>query len=253
MNDRLDTLLTGWAKRSEAGPERMSVLRSRILEKVHVGGESKATIVPAVAALIPFRAKLRYAAIGAAVTAAVAIILSVREDRFQHPARGDEEGPRLALSESRAATGRRLFQELERLFPDRLRWVAESDGKVGLGVDGIPPGGARESPPVILRLVLTSREPGRAGWRAEWMTDVLVRGEDRIEVPLTPAPGSTLALWVYPLPDGAIAADTALSLHSPVRISTDVSTVMVQGTPVELAFVRAGNREYRVLQMARAL
>jgi hypothetical protein len=80
-----------------------------------------------------------------------------------------------------------------------------------------------------------------------------MRGEEMAEIPAGSLGQNQLHLWVCPLVDGKIAADTVLSLETPVQIPARVSTVVAEGTPSEIAFRRSGDREYRMFHTVRML
>jgi hypothetical protein len=80
-----------------------------------------------------------------------------------------------------------------------------------------------------------------------------MRGEEMAEIAPVSAERGELRLWMYPLADGMIAADTQVALHSPVSISAEISTVAEAGLPTEIAVLRQGDREYRLFQTVRML
>ena len=49
------------------------------------------------------------------------------------------------------------FSETARLFPRRLRWIAQSDGDMALGVESLEESWVADTPPMLLRFVVVSR------------------------------------------------------------------------------------------------
>ena len=122
-----------------------------------------------------------------------------------------------------------------------------------MGVEALQ--GPAEDPgrPAVVRLVVVSRRVGDVAWQPVWSTDVLLRGEEMVEVAAGRDSKDLLALWVYPLENGKVAVDTTLSLHTPVKISARSNTVVGRKEPNELVSVREGDAEYRVLQTVAIL
>jgi hypothetical protein len=246
--DPLARALQEWASHHQAEQPRLDRLAQRVGARVAAlpraaDGEAAAWHV------MPFLSRLAYAGLGAAVALAV-----TWGCLFFAPRRAPENGPasRLAgISPEQVRIHERLFKEMERLFTERLRWVAETDGTMSLGVEVLP-GAANRAEPVLIRLtVLERREKGP--WVPTWNTDVLVRGEEMVEIAPDRKTDNRIAFWVYPLSDGRLAVDTDLSLQAPAVLASQASTVVEDGRPVEIMSLRAGESEYRVIQTVRRL
>jgi len=156
----------------------------------------------------------------------VAALFMVAAIVFLHSGRPQPQEPtpvsRLAaVSPKELANRSLLFREIERLFPDQLRWIAEFDRELSLGVHpamGGPIGNAR---PLLVRVMVLFREDDHASWSKRLETDVLTYGEEHVELALHPGDENRLSLWAYPLPDGKVAVDVSLCLTDPVRASVE--------------------------------
>ncbi|MCX6997960.1 MAG: hypothetical protein NTV49_12960 [Kiritimatiellaeota bacterium] len=188
--------------------------------------------------------KLGYMALGSALTLLLALLFT-RFKPASEPAAATTWA-RLTVQQIQAET--RLFRELERLFPDNLRWVVQSNGDLGLGVVATANVELKHTPATLVRLVVVRRRMGDKSWQPAWNADVIVRDEELVEVTPNREKGNKLALWVYPLSDGALAVDTSLAFTVPANINSRVSTMMRHGHPAEIAALRSGDWECRVLQ-----
>jgi len=243
----MNRLLCDWAERRRPCESHLRDLQSRIVNRVAglpTRGRPDTDAGPVV---VPFRIKLGYAALGAAA----ALVLSLGLPGWLQPAAGNGSARRLAtITHAERREENRLFTEMERLFDDRLRWIVESDGDVGLGVESIPGGTDDAAAPVLVRFVLAARQPGQSGWDRIWGMDLLLRGEEIARIAPNPSSGNRLTLWVYPMTDGQIVVDTDAALDAPVRLASRSSTVLKQGEPSELARLRVNDAEYRLYQTA---
>jgi hypothetical protein len=220
-------------------------LADRVIDEAVARRDADQHLEVAEPSAFPFWRKLTYAAVGAA-TALLVAFLCLRHGSVAPDLPAAAAFARITADQMRVHA--RLFSEMEHLFADRLRWVAESNGDVGLGVEALRGASSVNSAPLLVRLTVVSRKEGTREWAPTWSADVLLRGEEVVEVAPNRRADNRLALWVYPLGDGRIAADTSLSLSKPVPVSSKVSTVVQEGQPSELISVRVGGTEYRVFQ-----
>ena len=254
MNDKVNDLLTSWAAKKAPAQEHLDRLASRIhVEAVSTRATARDAEY-AVAMPVAFWAKLGYAATGAVVVLAVlAGWLHFQIPAAQQQALASAPGQLAAIDQHRLGVETKLFSEVQRMFNDQLRWIAQSEGDMGIGVESelVP---ARENPaPFLVHLVAVSRTEGKGAWRQVWSADVILRGEDMVEVVPNGKKDNSLALWVYPLQDGKIAVDTSLALTSPFHLASRAGTVVQRGRPSEIAALRTGDTEYRVFQTVEKL
>lgn len=258
MSDKLDNVLQDWAARKKSPEEHLMEIASRIRTEAARERYCKETN----SAVVPFWSKLGYAGLGAVVTLIVSLFYIHSLAPVRLPSSGNGSAAKLAaIPSDRVEIGMRLFDEMEKMFSDRLRWICDSNGDIGLGIETTSGGIDVDSPAMLVRLTVVVRRIGEKAWKSAWSTDVMLRGEEMVEIVPDREKDTTLALWVYPLADGKIAVDTSLSLEMPIRqaqgrpvqLASMVNTVVEQGEPLEVASLRTGDMEYRVFQTVKAL
>lgn len=246
-NTNLDRMLKDWAEARAPACDRMDRLYCRIRHGIIARRyEQELEKAPARIGLLP---RLAYVALGSAVT----LVLAALWFFHVHPANNGDATRFAAISAQRAAAGEKLFAEMERLFAQDLRWVTESNGDMEVGVGALPGGAGRQNVPALVRLTVVARAEGQKTWRPIWNTDVIVRGEDRVEISPNRKADNRLALWVCPLDDGKVAVESVISLNAPVKAGGRLGTVVAQGVPTEVMAVRSGGTEYRVFQTTTML
>lgn len=252
MNNALDNLLKGWAARQEPGSVRLNTLAGRIFQDA---GRRTGVIDTKFVFAIPFFQKLQYAGLGAAVALVVCLLCMHGRVSVAPHANGVGVPAFAAVSAQEVCAEKKLFTEMERLFSDHLKWVVQSNGDVGIGVE--PEGSLTHvgisGAPVLVRLTVLSRKAGEKEWRKAWNTDVVMRREQLVEITPNNKSGNKLALWVYPLADGKFAVDTNIALVQPAAIAARSNMVVAHGQAADIAQLRAGNEEYRVLQTVQVL
>ncbi len=249
MNDKLTNILQEWAAKKMVPQEHLNKLAS------HIGLElSRVKYKSPVMVEIPFWVKLSYAGLGAAVGMLVCMFF-ISTLIIKQPSTCDAKLPsKMALiTDNQVGAGRQLFGEMDQLFADRLRWVVQSGGDIGLGVESINGGVDKDAKPMIVRFVVVSKKHGETGWNPVWDLDILLRGEEVVEVMPNHNVDNKIALWVYPLNDGRIIVDTSLSLDLLVRLSSRADIVAREGEPNEIASLCDDKIEYRVFQTVRLL
>ena len=243
----LDRKLKDWAEARKPAGDHLDKLATRIRNEIVARRyEQGLEIVPARIGLLP---RLAYAALGSAVT----LVLTAFCYFLMHPADNGDAARLAVISAQRAAVGGKLFAEMERLFSHDVRWVTESNGDMELGVGVLPGGVGRQNVPALVRVSVVARADGQKTWRLVWNADVIVCGEDRVEISPNPASDNRLALWVCPLEDGKVAVESVISLDAPVKVGGRLGTVVAQGVPAEVMTVRSGGTEYRVFQTTTML
>ena len=252
MNNSLDNLLKEWAARQEPDSARFNTLAGQIMHDV---GRRTRVIDDEIAFTIPFSQKLRYAGLGAVAALVVCLLCMHVQVSVVPQSTGAGVPAFAAVSAQEVGAGAKLFTEMERLFSDHLKWVAQSNGDVGIGVE--PEGSLisadSSGKPVLVRLTVLSRKTGEKEWRKAWNTDVVMRREQLVEIAPNEKSGNKLALWVYPLADGKLAVDTNIALVQPATIASRSNMVVAHGQVADIAQLRAGNEEYRVLQSVQVL
>jgi hypothetical protein len=253
MKDKLDNILQDWAARMAPTKEHLKDLTTRVTGEV-ARRRYLAHTEDRPVAVVQFWSKLAYAGLGAAVTLVIALVCFHSFLTVTGPSPNSAPASSFAfISREQAKAGNRLFREMERLFPNNLRWISESNGDVGMGVESVQGGILQDSPEIFVRLTVVARKEGEKSWKPIWKTDVLLRGEELVEVVPNREKDNRLALWVYPLAGGKVAIDSSLALDMPMRLASRINTIVEQGEPAEIMSLRADNMEYRVFQTVKVL
>lgn len=196
--------------------------------------------------------KVAYAGLGAAVASIIFLLVGVVSNG-PSPEPGTPSPQYATISAKDVQTSSTLFAEMEKMFSERLKWVAESNGDVGLGIESVPDAELSGSVPMLVRLVVVAQDQTTDESRTVWQADVLVRGEEFVEISPNRGADNKLGLWVYPLEDGKIALDTSLSLDAPVRLESRANRIASRGKPEEIMCLHTDGIEYRVFQTVEIL
>ena len=252
MKQELDNRLREWSQRHTPGAEHLAQMASRIVETA-VRNRYQDSQVRA-AHRISLGVKFGYALAGA-VLAIVGFMVCTA--RYQPSVSAGPSAPGLAQlvtpTASQLETIGRLFQETARLFPRQLRWITQSNGDVALGVESDESSPVPDTQPMLVRLVMVKRAVGEKEWIRAWSTDVVLRGEDLVEVTPSRQWNNKLTMWVYPLDNGKVAVDTSITLVKPSVVSARIDTVVALGESVEVAHVVNGHEEMKVFQIIEPL
>lgn len=247
----IEERLKNWAVRHAVSPGHLDGLAKQVTTEAarhrYLSPNGNASIGT------PFMSKLGYALTGA-VVAGVIFVLCGPHSVSQNSDTAFAGVAQLARpTPDQMNSIRRIFSETTRLFPKQLRWMAQSNGDMGLGVEdenGIP---VADTPPILVRMVVVSRLDGESDWRPLWSTDVVLRGEELVEISPNRNSANKLTMWVYPLQNGRVAVDTAVDLDKPLKFSSRLNSVVKVGEPAEVATVRMGDTEYRLFQTIEPL
>lgn len=250
MKDYLQDRLRAWAALHEAKPEQLDALSQRVMSGL-ARAPQLTTEMPSFR--LQFYQKLGYACAGALVAVtALALVALLR------PGTGEEDRlSSVCMSSSgqldRDVTAQKLFKEVSRLFPHQLRWIAQSNGDVGLGLESDATGSIPDTPAMSIRLVVLSRKTSETKWREAWATDIIVHAEDMVDITPSRHSNNRMHFWVFPLENGKVAVETDLALEQPLTLSSRLNTVVEIGKPTEVATVRMGDAEYKIFQTVKPL
>jgi len=247
-NDPIDLVLKRWLADEQPDQESLEALRTRILTAAE--RDRSAGSPAAGTALRRSRGKrLPLVVAGAAAAAAcLAIALWALGPRTTAP---EESAEAIVLREAgpdeeQIVSQARLFARLNEVFTGRLAWVAETDGRVELGVeDQQPP--SQDARPIAVRLVVLDRAAGQSAWQRAWTADLVLDCEERVEIRPQDDAGRGLAVWAHVLPDGMIAVDASLEL-SPSCPEVSYSGVERPGATQRIFQGSAAGREFEVYQ-----
>jgi len=251
MKTDIDGLLKDWSARHSPKQEYLDQIAGRIA--VDAARQRYLRHSAPFATGISLWGKLAYGAVGACV----AVLVMVIGVGYFNAVVARNSGASLAALALPSATQRgslqELFAETSRLFPNQLRWIVQSNGDVALGVESEGTGQGSNAPAMLVRLVLVKRTAGETTWKQAWTTDVVMRGEDRVEISPNRKEHNKLTLWLYPLENGKVAVDTSIAIDQPLRVSGRLDTVIGIGEPAEVAAYNKGGDEYKLLQTVEPL
>ena len=252
-DDKLDRLLGDWAAAHQPDEAHLAALRNRVLD------EAGAAPAPP-AARSPWRARLAWFGLGAAAAAVAAALLlpllrshPTEDPGAQEVAEGPVFPPGVLLDPQQLALHARLFAEVQRVFRSDLAWMAESKGKVVLGIESADRRNAAGSEPMTVRLVVMARTPGETSWHCRSSVDVLTYDEEFVQFGPQEGMENTLALWVHRLPDGMIAVDTSLGIERSDRPTLSHSGIQRPAVPEPILTLQTEETEYRVFQTVTSL
>lgn len=242
-NRELDDLLKNWAGRVQAGDSRIEriagdVSRSLAGQTFPVEEEVKTPSV--------FWPRLAWA-VGGVILGFVMALACFHAGWLGG---GDLNGGAVSLARisSNLIQGQKVvFNEMENLFQDRLRWIVSSGNNVQMGIagEGEAVAGTR---PMLVRVVVLRRGIGENKWKSIWDTDVLARGEEFVESAPNPGRDNRLCVWVCPNVDGTLVVESHVALEAPVEIASSTSSVVKPGAPVQLLSLRTDEADYCVYQ-----
>ena len=256
--DRLDKLLKQWAAAYATSEEHGRKLADRIVDELTAGGFP--VLDPAVDGRVPIprRRRLAYTALGIAAGLLIAVTIAFLSRRPPVPDEvvsggEDTSSPVASIAPSELQARARLFHEMETLFADDLRWVADSDSEVRLSVRPVSGGPTARATPLLIRVLVMQRKTGEAAWHKLMETDVLTRSQELVEMIPDPRLDNRLLLWAYALPDGKVAIDSSIRLSTPIRASVDVTNVLTPGKPANVFSLETEDAEYHIFQVVTPL
>lgn len=293
-SEPLDRLLREWADRHAADEETLERLRGEICRTL-AGGEPAAAESPrqsprqSPAPLAAPRQTWHHPIIWFSLGAAAALLLAVSISMYF---RLNTSGPDVAvpnatgpdvpapkipppntpkpprpnsphdnpallaeITPEQIAHEKKLFAELERMFGERLQWVAESNGSIELGID--PDAGAAEpartAEPLTVRFTVVRRQPGEQRWQVVWTVNLVTRNEQVVRYRPENGDSPSLSVWTFALPDGKIACDAELSFNGDTGLRLNTSDLQSPGEVAEVASAADDGAEYRVFQTIQLL
>ena len=252
MKESLNATLQKWASLNRTPDAKLHAMAARVSEEAARRHHSQRFVTEVPARRMHTGWKVAWAACG--VAAVLLILFAFGPVRFHEApvsidlADGAPTEPALIDNQQRIS-GQRLFTEMEHLFADQFRWMAEFNGHTELAVEPITGGLSSDSMPVQYRLTVMTRAAGDATWRTAWSTDILLRTEEWVDIrPAQWRAGDYLTLWVHRVEDNTLAVDTSLSLETPVRVESQITRLQRDREPEEILAWRESDTEYRILQ-----
>jgi len=261
QDPELDQLLERWAERRQATKD-LDPLRVQITSAWQEEAEQRpdASVSPRAPFVWPrytMRTRVIWFALGVAAAVIFAVGVSlVRDDNSRNvpvPPAPDFVG----LQTHQVTEKAKLLREMERLFENRLEWVAETDGRVLLEIRREGPDEGRIPAPIGLavRVVVVRRTPGQSQWNSVWAVDLVARQEQVIR--LTPESGALpegaeLFLWAYAADEQMVAVDSSLSLGG-LPVESTFSGMQQSGIPTVVHATERSGVQYQVFQTVAIL
>ena len=261
QDPELDQLLDGWAERRQA-TKNLDQLHAQITSawQEETAQHPDACVSPRVPFVWPrYRMRTRVIWFALGVTAAVVLAVGVsliRDDNSRSVVRlkPDEIG---GWGYGELTEKARLLREMERLFEDRLDWVAETDGRVLLEISREGPDEGRIHAPVgvAVRVVVVRRNSDQSQWNPVWAVDLVARQEQVIR--LTPEStalpkGAKFFLWAYAADEQMVAVDSRLSLGG-LPVESTFSGLQQSGIPTVVHATERSGVQYQVFQTVAIL
>ncbi len=251
MNKQLDQQLKAWADGKRATPEHLKALANRICDEI-----VRERVHAATRCHQSHWQRISYAVAGAVIASVITFLWLSSGHR--DAGSGVCMAPAAATASASIPTERleaaaRLLSEMNRLFDENWRWVAQSNGDMNMGVARLHGGMGSETQSMIVRVTLAAKDDGTQPWRNVWHSDILLRSEDAVEITPNKAHDNSLAFWVLPLANGSLHVDAAVSLTHPLRIASRESMVVRDGVPSELASFSRGKTSYKLYQTVKLL
>lgn len=261
QDPELDQLLERWAERRQV-EKTLDQMHGQIIS----GWQEHETQHPALAdSPVVLGARSRYTnrdrAIWFAIGAAAALIVAIGvsfvsdDDRSSVPVPATPDF--VWLQTDQVTEKAKLLREMERVFENRLSWVAETDGRVVLEIEeeGLGDGGGPAPTGVAVRVVVVRRAAGQPQWKPVWGVDLVARHEQVIR--LTPESaslpkGAGFSLWAYAADEQMVAVDSDLSLAS-LSLESTFSGLQQSGVPTVVHATERNGVQYRVFQTVAIL
>ena len=264
-DDNLERLLKDWAVAGQPDQAHLDTLHERIsraadeLEGANQLEGARAEVIDCTKTVpsATWPGRLVWFALGAAaaILAAVLLVSWLGPDRpVAVPQRQLAGLPAAArLDRQQLAAQSTLFGAMQEVFAGRLTWMAETDGKVILGIEPEGEASPADSEAITVRLVVMSRRRGESDWHTRWNVDCIVHNEQLVELAAADGSENRLALWTHLLPDGMIAVDTSLGIEGPNGRASSSSGVQRPQVPQRILDLRTERSEYRVFQTVAVL
>jgi len=244
MNAReLDSELRRWADSHTSEEEQLVELRQRI----HAEAGAPLPAVRFERREPSWLGRFAWAVAGAAM--AMVLMHLVRRPRPTPQAQHlIQEDSALALVRATAIPNAgfgEVFAETRRLFPQRLRWVADTDQDFLVNVSETVERPLAEAAGFAdVRLVAIVRRPGEE-WRVLWRTVVVTQDGGYVTVALPG--GGTATIWAHAADATTVAVETRLALP---EVSTSVSRILPADAAEPLVLLKTSEKELRVYQTA---
>jgi hypothetical protein len=268
-NNKLDELLRAWAAAEQPGQTHLESLCERAFQAAgllkeaggepvgmaHKGLAGRGHPRPTRSATWPSRLGWFVLGLAAAILAVALLVSRLGPDQVQDvtPPQPLDFPSAARLDQRQLLLQATSFAAIGEVFADQLAWMAETNGKVLLGVEPEAEALAAGPEAISVRLVVMARRRGQLDWQPHLNVDCITYGEQVVELPVEAGSEDRLALWTYLLPDGMIAVDTTLGIEGAGGEGLSSSTVLRPQVPQQILDLEIDQTEYRVFQTAAVL
>lgn len=261
QDPELDQLLGRWSERRQA-EKNVDQMHGHIMS---TWLEDEAQRISVADTPTAFSARWRYStrdrAIWFAIGVAAALILTICVSFMSDGDRSSVPAPPTPdfvwLHADHVTEKAKLLREMERLFENRLEWVAETNGRVLLEIreEGAGDGGVTAPTGVAIRVVVVRRRANQPQWKPVWAVDLVARQEQVIR--LTPKSaalpqGAELFLWAYAADEQMVAVDSSLTLGG-LPVESTFSGLQQSGIPTVVHSTERSGVQYQVFQTVAIL
>lgn len=270
-DEQLDRLLQKWADEHAANGEQLEALSQRVMSHLESGGEqpeselaSPASIGTKIAGSHKGWRTVAVISMTAAALLIVALVVvssNRRNGTVQKTdsiSKGEDDKSKLPpeftwLTKDQIAGKRSLLTEMDRMFTDRLTWVAESDGQVQVGLAESEHLSNLSAKSLAIRVVVVRKTREDPIGTPVWAVDLVTRNEQLVQVTPNSRGNANLSLWAFVMPDGNVAIDTDLHLRGSHAMHPTTSIVQQSGLPSIVYSHREDGAEYVVYQTVSVL
>jgi hypothetical protein len=191
MKDQIDKELLMWAAKVEPSLDHLENLSSRIhdeivRERMLADNQTHYSY-----------AKRYFIAIACAAAALVTAVVWFSTFDVKNGNGGDSVAI-TNISSERLNASADLVREMNSLFDENWRWIAESAGDVDMEISPLHGGISVDTRSMLVRITLVAKETGCSSWNELWYSDVVMRSEEAIEICSGQSHDNNLALWVLP-------------------------------------------------------
>jgi hypothetical protein len=253
-NDQLAHLLRQWADRQAPSKEEIDWLQARVMAAIDDETCRDGITVPPPHRLAMW-GRVMWFSLGVAATILVVAFLWHRGHvGLPNPVQSAEEDTSTLawFSAPQLEEKAVLLSEMERLFTDRLAWVAEDGREVRVALAGDAEK-TSQGVPIAVRVVAVARRIGSDQWKPVWNVDVVTRGEQLVDLVPPGRQGEKFQAWALPLPDGMVAVDANLTLNGGVATEASFSGIQKAGAPNRIFTLKKGDVEFEVYQTVALL